>query len=252
MSERRIRFLIVPGAVILALLWVANSGQVLRPLLSGIQVPYLSSVLINLGDLAMMCLMLALAGGMGAGRSGPGLLGLAGLWAPVKPALIWALFLFVPAILLAALAAPVSDGLNATELFWQGVGFPVIEEIVFRGLAIGALMRWASWSLWPACLLPAAVFGLVHMGQGSDLGSIAGITLITGSGGLLFGWLYARWRFNLWPPILLHIGMNSLWIVFALGETALGGWLGNGVRLAIVAASIFLTLRMVPPEPKAV
>ena len=93
-------------------------------------------------------------------------------------------------------------------------------------------------------LLPALLFGLVHAGQGSDLGSVAGIVAITGLGGLLFGWLFVRWGFNLWPPILLHVGLNSLWIVFALGETALGGWLGNGLRLAVVIGAIVLTLVM--------
>ena len=75
------------------------------------------------------------------------------------------------------------------------------------------------------------MFGLVHATQGQDPASIAGIVAITGLGGLLFGWLFVRWDFNLWPPILLHIGMNSLWIVFALGDDALGGWLGNALRL---------------------
>ncbi|MCR5873053.1 CPBP family glutamic-type intramembrane protease [Phenylobacterium sp. J426] len=102
--------------------------------------------------------------------------------------------------------------------------------------------------------MPALMFGLVHAGQGSDPASIAGVVAITGLGGLLFGWLFVRWDFNLWPPILLHVGMNSLWIVFALGENALGGWLGNALRLGIVVGAVLLTLRMTPagaPAPSA-
>ena len=137
-----------------------------------------------------------------------------------------------------------SSEVTGLDLFWQGVGFPVIEEVIYRGLAVGALILWAGWRWWAACLLPALLFGLVHAGQGTDLGSVAGIVAITGLGGLLFGWLFVRWDFNLWPPILLHVGMNSLWIVFALGETALGGWLGNGLRLAVVAGAVVLTLVM--------
>lgn len=230
--------LLVAAAVTVALIWAAFSGQVLRPHLTGIETPYLASVLVNLSDLAVMAGLLMLAGRAGPGR----VFGLTGLKAPVARPLIWAAILFVPAVVIAVLSAPVSSEFTGPDLFWQGVGFPVIEEVIYRGLAVGALILWAGWRWWAACLLPALLFGLVHAGQGTDLGSVAGIVAITGLGGLLFGWLFVRWGFNLWPPILLHVGMNSLWIVFALGETALGGWLGNGLRLAVVAGAIVLTL----------
>ncbi|MEH6664088.1 MAG: CPBP family intramembrane glutamic endopeptidase [Brevundimonas sp.] len=228
------------AAVTAALAWAAFSGDVLRPHLTGIQTPYLASALVNLSDLAVMAGLLMLAGPAGPGR----VFGLTGLRAPVLRPLVWAAILFAPAVVIAALGAPVASGLTGPDLFWPGVGFPVIEEVLYRGLAVGALILWAGWRWWAACLLPALLFGLVHAGQGSDPGSVAGIVAITGLGGLLFGWLFVRWGFNLWPPILLHVGLNSLWIVFALGETALGGWLGNGLRLAVVAGAIVLTLVM--------
>jgi uncharacterized protein len=180
-----------------------------------------------------------------AAQAGPGrVFGLTGLKAPVVRPLIWAAILFTPALLIAALSAPVASGVTGPDLFWQGAGFPVIEEVIYRGLAVGALILWAGWRWWAACLLPALLFGLVHAGQGTELMEVAGIVAITGLGGLLFGWLFVRWGFNLWPPILLHVGLNSLWIVFALGETALGGWLGNGLRLAVVIGAIVLTVVM--------
>lgn len=232
--------LLAAGAVTAALVWAAFSGQVLRPHLTGIETPYLASVLVNLSDLVVMAGLLMLAARAGPGR----VFGLTGLKAPVVRPLIWAAALFVPAVLVAALSAPVSREVTGLDLFWQGVGFPVIEEVIYRGLAVGALILWAGWRWWAACLLPALLFGLVHAGQGSELMEVAGIVAITGLGGLLFGWLFVRWGFNLWPPILLHVGLNSLWIVFALGETALGGWLGNGLRLAVVIGAIALTLLM--------
>lgn len=232
--------LLVAGAVTAALVWAAFSGDVLRPHLTGIETPYLASALVNLSDLAVMAGLLMLAGRAGPGRA----FGLTGLKAPVVRPLVWAAVLFVPAVAIAVLSAPVSREFSGLDLFWQGVGFPVIEEVIYRGLAVGALILWAGWRWWAACLLPALLFGLVHAGQGTDPGSVAGVVAITGLGGLLFGWLFVRWGFNLWPPILLHVGMNSLWIVFALGETALGGWLGNGLRLAVVAGAIILTLVM--------
>jgi uncharacterized protein len=232
--------LLAAGAVAAALVWAAFSGQVLRPHLTGIETPYLVSVLVNLGDLAVMAGLLMLAARAGPGR----VFGLTGLKAPVLRPLIWAAILFTAAVLVAALSAPVSQEVTGLDLFWQGAGFPVIEEVIYRGLAVGALILWAGWRWWAACLLPALLFGLVHAGQGTELMEVAGIVAITGLGGLLFGWLFVRWGFNLWPPILLHVGLNSLWIVFALGETALGGWLGNGLRLAVVIGAIVLTVVM--------
>jgi uncharacterized protein len=232
--------LLVAGAAAAALVWAAFSGDVLRPHLTGIQTPYLASALVNLSDLAVMAGLLMLAARAGPGRA----VGLTGLKAPVVRPLIWAAALFVPAVAIAVLSAPVSREFTGLDLFWQGAGFPVIEEVIYRGLAVGALILWAGWRWWAACLLPAVLFGLVHAGQGSALMDAAGIVAITGLGGLLFGWLFVRWGFNLWPPILLHVGLNSLWIVFALGETALGGWLGNGLRLALVVGAIVLTLAM--------
>jgi membrane protease YdiL (CAAX protease family) len=103
--------------------------------------------------------------------------------------------------------------------------------------------------MWQACLLPAMFFGVAHLWQGNDLMSIAGVVIITGLGGLLFGWLFVRWNFNLWPAVLLHIGMNSLWTVFALGENAIGSEMGNMLRLTTVLLAIILSLRMAPPKP---
>lgn len=239
------RSLIIAAAVVAALVWTTFSGALVRPLLAGVDIPYARAVTANLSDLLVMGLLLGLAARAGPRR----LFGLTGLAAPIARPLLWAAVLFVPAVIIAALAAPVSREFSGPDLFWQGVGFPVIEEVIYRGLAVGALIRWAGWRWWAACLLPAAMFGLVHAGQGSDPASIAGVVAITGLGGLLFGWLFVRWAFNLWPEILLHVGMNSLWIVFALGENALGGWLGNALRLGIVVGAVVLTLRMTKRLP---
>lgn len=239
--------LIVAAAVAAGLVWTTVSGPLLKPWLGGIGIPYSRAVLTNIADLVMMGLLVGLAARAGPRR----LLGLVGVAAPVVRPLVWAALLFAPAVVIAVLAAPVAEDFSGLDLFWKGVGFPVFEEIIYRGLAVGALILWAGWRWWAAALLPAVMFGLAHAAQGSDPGSVAGIVAITGLGGLLFGWLFVRWGFNLWPPILLHIGLNSLWIVFALGETAIGGWLGNGLRLAVVAAAVLLTLRMAPARPTA-
>jgi hypothetical protein len=51
---------------------------------------------------------------------------------------------------------------------------------------------------------------------------------------------------NQWPPILLHVGLNGLWLVFGLGDDAIGGGVGNGLRLGIVLVAIVATTRLAP------
>lgn len=238
------RALIAAAAVGLGLIYASFSGDLLRPLMTGpiFKTPYLGSTLINLSDLLAMAVLLCLAGRVAPWR----LVGLTGLTAPILKPLLWAAILFVPSLTIAAMATSPATNFTGQGLFWQGLGFPVIEEVLYRGLAVAALIRWAGWP-WPAaCLPPAVFFGLVHMGQGAELMEVAGIVAITGLGGLLFGWLFVRWGFNLWPPILLHVGLNSQWILFDLGENALGGMLGNGLRLAVVLGAIVLTFFMAP------
>lgn len=71
----------------------------------------------------------------------------------------------------------------------------VCEEVVFRGFLITALATWAG--TWPAVLLAAAVFGLVHAYQGAGgVGKTAFVGLVTGSLFVLTG--------SLWAPMLLH------------------------------------------------
>lgn len=96
-------------------------------------------------------------------------------------------------------------------------------------------------------------FGLSQFWQVETPVEIAGVAAITGLGGLLFGWLYARWGFNIWPPILELARLNGVWTFFALGKNALGGEIGNIVRFGTVALTLHVTLAMrraaVEPQP---
>lgn len=182
------------------------------------------------------------------GRQARPLAQLAGLAAPIGQPLLFAGAIFAPATAIAFLIAnPAADVSLYDQAFLSGV-FPVMEEIGFRGLAIGALMRLAGWPFILAALAPAAVFGAVHAAQGEGLAEIAGVVAITGVGGFLLGWIFVRWGFNLWPAIFAHAGMNALWGFFDLGENAIGGWTGNAIRLGVIAAAIGLTFMVAPKK----
>lgn len=194
---------------------------------------------LNILDLAAVALGLWAIGGVGWARQWD----IAGLARPVLAPLIFAAILFAPAFGVFLVAGEFNRAMQADSLLFGGLVFPVLEEIIFRGLAIGVLMRHFRWPFLPAALLPSLFFGAFHMWQGEgDIEQAITIAAITAFAGLWFGWIYWKWDFNLWPAILLHVGLNSAWEIFALGENALGGQLGNTARLAVIAGSIALTL----------
>ncbi len=223
----------------------ADQVDLIRPALKETalaSIPYGVTTVINTLGLVLLAMVILLFGG----REARPLAQLAGLSAPIGRPLLFALAIFAPATAIAFLIAkPAAEISLHDQAFLSGI-FPVMEEIGFRGLAIGALMRLAGWPFVLAALAPAAVFGAVHAAQGEGLAEIAGVVAITGVGGFLLGWIFVRWGFNLWPAIFAHAGMNALWGFFDLGENAIGGWTGNALRLGVIAAAIGLTLVMAP------
>ncbi|MFK7936456.1 MAG: lysostaphin resistance A-like protein [Saprospiraceae bacterium] len=116
-----------------------------------------------------------------------------------------------------------------------------MEEVVYRGVLFGFLYRFAGWKFLPAVLLNALIFASAHLYQGSGLEQTMGIFAVTLTGGLWFAWLYIKWDNNLWIAIGLHFFMNLSWGVFAVGDTALGGWGANVFRIMTIVLSIVYT-----------
>lgn len=232
-------------AISVALIYSTQSGDLMRALPDVAPItdfPYARAALASISDALLMLTLVSLV----ALRSPAFVLSLAGVFAAPWRPLLWGLIALAPALVACLALASTAPDVEAADIVWKAIGGPVTEELVYRGLAIGVLVRLCGWSMWGACLWPAIFFGAVHIWQGEDFGSILGIVAITGLGGLLFGWLFVRWGFNLWPPILLHVGLNALWLIFDLGENAIGGWLGNGLRLSVVAIAIAATFWLAP------
>ena len=77
---------------------------------------------------------------------------------------------------------------------------PIIEEICFRGLVLGALLK-TRCSPWVAILISAVAFGLLH----EFWANFVTATLF----GILAGWLY--WRTgSIIPGLIIHVTNNSL------------------------------------------
>ena len=236
-------------AVSAGLAFSTQSGQLLRQALDidvVRSIPYGRSALITLIDLSVLLTLLWLAG-----ASGQTLAKLSGVFEPIGWPALFGLIVLGPAIALCAAVAPLAKDVLAADLAWKTFAGPFFEELGFRGIAVGVLMRLCGWPIAAACLWPALFFGAAHAWQGGDLQEVGGIVAITGLGGLFFGWLYVRWGFNLWPPVMLHVGLNGLWLLFDLGVNAIGGWFGNALRFGVIALAVGVTLWLAPKKAVA-
>lgn len=140
----------------------------------------------------------------------------------------------------------VSEKFNFNPLDLLAYSFlaAIAEEVLFRGFLFGQLSRYANWKLWMGALAEASIFGFVHLYQATNWMDALGIFAVTFAGGLLFGWLFIKWNYNLWLPITLHMLMNAYWTIFQMGENALGGTFGNIFRAVSVLVAIIVTLKV--------
>ena len=75
---------------------------------------------------------------------------------------------------------------------------PVLEELLLRGVVLGALVRGIG--TWGAIVASAVVFSLLHV----DIWSLLPFTVL----GIGLGWLATRGR-SLWPAVIAHILYNA-------------------------------------------
>ena len=183
---------------------------------------------------------MALAAALFGPRRAPGALGLDGR---KTPALLLALATTAILPIGYALAGPLQPGPETpVELMRSAVLPGIAEEVLYRALLFGFLFRFAGWGFLPAGLVGALVFGAAHLYQGGDPVEALAIAGLTTAGGLWFSWLYAEWRFNLWVPIAFHILMNGWWTLFDVADDALGTGASVGLRAAVIALSVLVTV----------
>jgi uncharacterized protein len=170
-----------------------------------------------------------------------------GLARPPAIPLAAALIAAAPMLVVFPFLFPINPGLSVLALWMTGLVSPVSEEVLFRGFLFRQLHQRAGWPFLPAVLVSVAPFVWGHLHQADSLGAGAwgalAVAVITGAGAALFAWLLVRWDYNLWFAIGLHAFMNLAWYVFDVSDTAVGGWIANGVRLFVVAAAILITRR---------
>ena len=106
-------------------------------------------------------------------------------------------------------AAMLFQGRLILEIIVAGIVIPVVEELIFRGIAYRR-MRWYIKPV-PAMILSALYFGAVH---GNWLQGIYAFIM-----GVLLAFAYERFH-SILAPILIHVAANTVSVI--ISET---GWL---------------------------
>ncbi|MCS7204926.1 MAG: CPBP family intramembrane metalloprotease [Leptospiraceae bacterium] len=93
------------------------------------------------------------------------------------------------------------------SLFTIGFVAPISEEYFFRGIILSNLVKYHSPSF--SNILQALLFGFAHLNPFQVLYAFPI--------GILFGYLYLKTK-NLWIPMVLHIFVNSISLIFSFVE----------------------------------
>jgi len=131
-----------------------------------------------------------------------------------------------------ALAVSLQDpsaGRFAAAVFAIGVAPGFAEETFFRGFLQTRLT--ASWGSWPAIVVTAAAFGLLHLDPVQ--GSLAFVA------GLFLGWVVERLG-GIRPSILAHVTNNAIFVALAaFGST---GQASPAAQIVVIAAGTCVCL----------
>ncbi|MCT4638794.1 MAG: CPBP family intramembrane metalloprotease [Bacteroidales bacterium] len=165
-----------------------------------------------------------------------------GLNTNMPNAFFLSLFFTVPMFIGYAFVFDFNAEITMSSLFVSSVCAGFFEELYYRGYLFGQLYRNTKLGFIPSVIVGAIIFGLLHLYQGNDFLSSLSVFLVTFAGGVMFAWLYAEWRFNIWVPVFLHMLMNMSWMLFSAAETAAGNMYANIFRFITIALAISFTI----------
>lgn len=125
----------------------------------------------------------------------------------------------------------------------------ILEELVFRGVILYLLIRHLG--IVKACLLSSILFGIYHWFSygvfGSRLVLMVYVFLVTGAGGWMFAFAFAKTK-SLFAPTGLHLGWNLVAaIVFSAGPIG-DQWLleqGEAVQTSDWVTLLFFSLQAI-------
>jgi membrane protease YdiL (CAAX protease family) len=204
---------------------------VLAVFVAWVAITLAGSSLLTQGDTPLVTLLThgpfwpAVAAGLFALAASTRFAGIAPGWqAPVRGTLVsslWLPVLIVAGIAALAAALGLPSGATAAWVFVNTLAVGFSEELMFRGLLLGALLARGMAPL-PAVLASSALFGAVHALNGAVTGawleSCVQAVAATMSG-VLFAAIRVRTG-SLWPAIVLHALWDCAVFLAAAGREA--------------------------------
>jgi membrane protease YdiL (CAAX protease family) len=148
----------------------------------------------------------------------------------------------LPMLLSFAITRGLTPHIDPLSLLFLTVFSPIVEEIEFRGFGVRQLQRGTHWPFWAVVWPSAILSGYGHVEQGQSSMEMAGLFLLTGTGGVVLAWLVYRWQ-TLWVAVVLHICMNLWWELFSVSTNAVGGWFPFLLQALTIILAILGTLR---------
>lgn len=155
---------------------------------------------------------------------------------------LFAFIVTLPMLVGYALKFSLAKGLDIDTIIIKTISSAFFEEIIYRAFLFGMLYLFTRLGFLPSVLLSSIIFGMAHLYQSSDINESVGIFAITFLGSIIFSWVYAEWKFNLWTAIFLHCLMNLYWLIFDVDANALGGTYANIFRFSTIFLAIFGTI----------
>ncbi len=131
------------------------------------------------------------------------------------------------------------SGTAFMQILTVAVVSPVAEEVLFRGLMLGALSK--TCNKWLAIIATSIVFGLVH---GHPIGIIYATCL-----GVLMGWLFCKTG-SIIAPALFHMIYNTASLFFPTPSTVLTVIIIVAIGFALGAVCVVNIARMPLPKQK--
>lgn len=132
---------------------------------------------------------------------------------------------------------------------WWTVKSVVFEELIYRGAILFLLIRYIG--VVKACLLDALVFGVYHWFSydmfGAGIVTMIYVLLLTGAGGWMFAFAFAKTR-SLYAPIGLHLGWNLVAIVVFSSGPLGNQWLiaqGEAIELSGWVTLLFFSVQAI-------
>src|SRR5699024_7976135 len=165
-----------------------------------------------------------------------------GLNRPVLQGLLFGLICTLPMLIGFALLFEFNPEITWNTFLISAVSAAFFEELFFRGFLYGQLYRYTKLGFLPSVIIGAFLFAFIHLYQSDELLRLIGIFLTTFLGAGLFSWVYSEWDHNIWVPISLHFFMNFFWMLFSVGDDALGGVYANIFRVITIILVIGLTI----------